>query len=131
MADQAPTCYCGSPTKLRQSRYGHFYGCSRYPECDGLVGCHPGTTTPLGHPADKKTRNARREAHEALDGLWQPMGSQAKHYREAAYRWLAEEFGQDEVHIGEMDFEECQEVIELCEGMGPEDLRERMWGIGA
>ncbi len=27
---------CGSPMKLRRGRYGPFYGCSRYPDCDGI-----------------------------------------------------------------------------------------------
>lgn len=130
MADDAPTCYCGAPTRLRESQYGHFYGCSRYPDCDGLVGAHPGTTKPLGVPAPKATRQARKRAHDAFDALWQPMGSEAKAYREAAYRWLADEFEADEVHIGEMDEEECERVIELCEGMGPEDIRELTWGVG-
>jgi hypothetical protein len=28
---------CAQPTRLRWSRYGAFYGCSRYPQCDGKM----------------------------------------------------------------------------------------------
>ena len=28
---------CGAPMVLRRGRYGPFYGCSRYPDCDGIV----------------------------------------------------------------------------------------------
>jgi DNA topoisomerase-1 len=27
---------CGAPMVLRRGRYGQFYGCSRYPDCDGI-----------------------------------------------------------------------------------------------
>jgi len=120
----APPCYCGSPTRLRHSKYGPFYSCTRWPECDGTVGCHPGTTTPLGTPANKATRQARMDAHNAFDALWKPMDGQRKRYRSAAYTWLAHELGQSEVHMGEMSAEECGRVIELCDGMGPEDLED-------
>ena len=31
--DKCPKC--GSPMYLREGKYGKFYGCSRYPECNG------------------------------------------------------------------------------------------------
>lgn len=35
---EGPTCpKCGAPMVQRRGRYGPFYGCSRYPECDGIV----------------------------------------------------------------------------------------------
>lgn len=121
---KAPTCYCGSPTRLRESKHGPFYGCTRWPECDGTVGCHPGTTKPLGTPADKATKAARIKAHEALDALWEPMEKERRRYRDAAYRMLAEELDIDEPHIGEMDEATALRVVEVCEGLGPEDLEE-------
>lgn len=27
---------CGAPMQLRQGRYGQFYGCTKYPDCDGI-----------------------------------------------------------------------------------------------
>jgi restriction system protein len=33
-----PSCpFCGAVTVQRRSRYGRFYGCSRYPRCRGIV----------------------------------------------------------------------------------------------
>lgn len=118
---KGPACYCGSNTVLRRSSYGPFWGCERWPECDGLVGCHPGSTTPLGTPADQATRSARRTAHEAFDALWAEAGSSA---RSAAYRWLAETLGltEDECHMAHMDIETCEAVIAAVEQMEPEAL---------
>lgn len=118
-----PTCYCGAQTVLRESKHGPFWCCDRWPECDGLVGCHPGTTEPLGFPADSATRSARRRAHEAFDELWAEAGSD---YRTAAYRWLAETLGltADECHMGRMDRETCEAVVEAVEGMDAESLED-------
>lgn len=34
MSDDAPTCPdCGSEMRLREGRYGQFYGCSTWPKC--------------------------------------------------------------------------------------------------
>lgn len=123
---KAPTCFCGSTMRLRDGKWGKWWSCPRYPECDGAVGCHPGTQTPLGTPADKATREARRMAHERFDALWEPMGRDRSRYRSAAYRWLASELDLDEAHMGEMDRETALRVVELCEGMEPEDLHEWM-----
>lgn len=119
-----PTCYCGAPTRLKTSRYGPFWSCTRWPECDGVVGCHPGTETPLGVPADKETRAARKAAHDAFDALWEPMERERNHYRTAAYRWLGEELGINDPHMGEMDRDTALQVVELCGDMGPEDLED-------
>ena len=27
---------CGSPMKLRKGRYGNFFGCSQWPNCNGM-----------------------------------------------------------------------------------------------
>ena len=35
---KAPPCpECGNATRIREGRYGAFYGCTRYPECRGTV----------------------------------------------------------------------------------------------
>ncbi|MGH7987361.1 MAG: topoisomerase DNA-binding C4 zinc finger domain-containing protein [Candidatus Binataceae bacterium] len=38
LPDDGPSCpKCGQPTRRRRGRYGSFYGCTRYPECDGKI----------------------------------------------------------------------------------------------
>ena len=118
-----PVCFCGRTGVLRESRYGWFWSCPDR-QCDGLVGCHPGTKVPLGTMAGKATRQARKAAHDAFDALWQPMGRQRKIYRSAAYAWLAEAMGVPDIHIGTMTRAQAEQVVELCEGMGPEDVEE-------
>ncbi|MFN4218257.1 MAG: type I DNA topoisomerase [Candidatus Bipolaricaulia bacterium] len=35
---EGPTCpKCGAPMVQRRGRFGPFYGCSRYPDCDGII----------------------------------------------------------------------------------------------
>ena len=35
MSEQRTCPLCGSPMKMRSSRYGPFYGCTKYPGCRG------------------------------------------------------------------------------------------------
>lgn len=115
------TCYCGSPARLRTSKYGPFWSCSRWPDCDGTVGCHPGTEMPLGTLADQATRTARRKAHEAFDPLWRSVPVLS---RDDAYRWLGEMLEIDDPHMGEMDRETAERVVEVCEAALPEEIEE-------
>lgn len=110
--DDLPCGDCGARMVLRDSRYGKFYGCSRYPECRGTHGAHP-DGTPLGIPADAETRAARMAAHEALSEV---MESREMSTGEA-YQWLAEQVGRPrgQVHIGVFTKEECAKVVEACE----------------
>ena len=110
---RAPTCYCGAPARLKRSQFGAFWSCSRWPECSGLVGCHPGTTRPLGTLAPPLVRTARHRAHEAFDGLRAQVPG-AK--RRAAYRWLAERLGvhEHDAHMGLMDAETARRVVAIC-----------------
>ena len=86
-----------------------FYLCT---PCDAYVGCHPGTTKPLGRLADKTLRRAKVAAHNAFDPLWRagPMT------RLEAYQWLAEALGIAfaDCHIGFFDLQQCQRVTEIC-----------------
>lgn len=109
-AAPAPVCFCGAPMQLRRSRYGKFYGCTRYPECDGRHGAHP-NGSPLGIPADKATREARIRAHEAFDRLWRS----GEMRRPDAYRWLREQMGlsRSEGHISRFTAEQCERLVEL------------------
>lgn len=115
--------YCGNKTQLvgGLTIYPHrpdlykkqFYQCA---PCDAYVGCHPGTTKPLGRLADAELRKAKMAAHAAFDPLWR-NGARAKR-RKAAYAWLAEQLGIDakQCHIGMLDVATCSRVVEVCKG---------------
>lgn len=99
--------YCGNS-------YGMIYLCR---PCQAWVGVHKGTDKPLGRLADAELRGARREAHSAFDSLWQHRkGRAAKRLRGSMYVWLAEEMNlsREDCHIGKMDVQQCQRVVELC-----------------
>lgn len=103
---------CGAPMRLKKSKYGKFYGCTRYPKCDGIHGAHQESGAPLGTPANKATRQARIAAHAAFDAVWK----RGFLHRSGAYRWLADALGitTDECHIGQFDAEMCRRVVEVC-----------------
>lgn len=111
------TCrYCGEDVELvnnaifyggRSYGWPLAYACSC---CGARVGCHPGTTVPLGTLADKPTMAARRAAHAAFDPLWQNKGPGS---RSRAYRALSKAMGRKASHISWMDIEECQAVVAL------------------
>lgn len=46
------------------------YVCKHYPECDTYIRTHPGTTIPVGVPANRKLRALRNEAHHYFDQLY-------------------------------------------------------------
>ena len=99
---------CEAPMVLRDSRYGKFYGCSRFPRCRGTIGAHP-DGTPLGIPANKATKGARIRAHDVFDRLW--MTSLMT--RDGAYRWMCRvmDLSEDEAHIGKFTIEQCETLI--------------------
>lgn len=108
---------CGSDMVLRDSRFGLFYGCVRYPACDATHGAHP-NGDPLGVPADKETKRARMAAHDSFDLLWKGATKKGrKSARKEAYAWLRERLGltKEECHIGRFDIAMCAKVVELCE----------------
>jgi ssDNA-binding Zn-finger/Zn-ribbon topoisomerase 1 len=96
--------------ELRQSRYGLFWGCSRWPECDGTHGAHP-DGRPLGIPADKRTKEARIAAHAAFDRWWKKRRMK----RSDAYNVLRRSFGlsEEEAHIGRFTIEQCVRLIAI------------------
>jgi ssDNA-binding Zn-finger/Zn-ribbon topoisomerase 1 len=107
-----PKCgECGSPMILRESRYGKFWGCSRFPQCKGTHGAHQADGRPLGTPADKETKAARIKAHAAFDMLWK--GREMS--RTDAYRWMGEamKLPPEQRHIGEFTTEQCVLLIAL------------------
>jgi len=90
--------------------------------CDAWVGCHPGTTTPLGRLADAALRKAKMDAHAAFDPLWKRKAAQEGWSKGKArgkgYAWLAKQLGipPGECHIGMMDVAMCHRVVEVCGG---------------
>lgn len=116
--------YCGAKAILKDATYvyphhsqakkwGKMWVCSNYPDCDSYVGCHKGTTIPLGRLANEKLRSFKSEAHRQFDPIWK-SGLMS---RKDAYKWLSDmlHIPFDECHIGMFDVKTCQKVINLCE----------------
>lgn len=113
---QGKTCpYCQADSVMADSAevYGRSYGpiwiCR---PCGAYVGCHKGTTRPLGRLANAQLRKLKVQAHDAFDKLWR------KRYmtRTDAYAWLSKELEipSDYTHIGMFSEATCQKVIDLC-----------------
>lgn len=110
--------YCGKQAELvgGERIYPHrpdlsalrFYACA---PCKAHVGCHPGTTKPLGRLADAKLRSAKMAAHNNFDPLWKKK----RMSRHAAYARLSDRMGipREKTHIGMFDVSQCQLVIYL------------------
>ena len=115
--------YCGGVVRLAPAAevYGaaaarrlgiereKFYQCQN---CNARVGCHKGTTRPLGDVANEILRLKRIEAHQVFDAYWQKQHIS----RTKAYQWLARELklSEEETHIGGFEIDTCQRVIDLC-----------------
>lgn len=100
---------CGSEMVLRDSKYGKFYGCSRFPVCRGAHGAHP-NGKPLGTPATRKTKMLRMQAHSVFDCWWKQLGLK----KNEAYKQLSRimDLPRKEAHIGMFDAEQCRHLIE-------------------
>lgn len=112
---------CRSPMRLRESQFGLFYGCSRYPKCKATHGAHP-TGEPFGIPAGPETRKWRIRAHEEFDKLWH--GEHATMSRAQAYRWMIVNMAlpADEAHIGRFSVDQCKRLIVALEHREEVDL---------
>lgn len=115
--------YCGGVIRLVPAKkiYGEtsakrlgllnekIYQCQN---CNARVGCHKGTTRPLGNVANETLRLKRIETHQVFDAYWQGRGMS----RTQGYRWLAKKMNlpDQRAHIGGFEMEQCQEVIALC-----------------
>ena len=109
--EHSVTCAdCGAAMRLRESRYGWFYSCEKFPSCEGSHGAHP-DGRPMGTPANAETKRARRRAHEVFDTLWKGGAMR----RGDAYEWLAQQFGRP-AHIADMDVADCDRVVALVKG---------------
>jgi len=98
--------------KLRESIYGLFYGCIDYPECRGSHGAHP-DGTPLGIPANDRTKKLRMAAHNAFDPLWNGEGT-VFDSRGEAYDWMQKAMGLnvEDAHIARFDGPTCVRLVE-------------------
>lgn len=110
-----PLCACGKACNLTDGHalYPYKPEAAQKPfwQCpcgSALVGCHPGTITPLGTPADKDTRRARMAAHDAFDPLWKSKTLR----RTEAYKRLASKLNirAEDCHIGLFDIATCLRV---------------------
>lgn len=103
---------CGSLMQLKPSRFGLFYGCSRWREtgCKGSHGAHA-DGTPLGIPADEATKRARMRAHAVFNRLYED----GLMTRSEAYGWLQRnmQLSAEEAHIGRFTEEQCRRLIEI------------------
>lgn len=97
----------------------HFYRCR---PCGAQVGCHPGTTTPLGRLANAELREWKQRAHAAFDPIWQSGNKK----RRDAYHWLSQALGISfaDTHIGMFDVPTCQRVVGLCQAFAFEKSKE-------
>lgn len=108
--------YCQSPAQFLKSSadlyagkdYGPAYVCWR---CEAWVGCHRGTTRPLGRLANKQLRKAKQAAHRAFDVLWKDGWT-----RKDAYAWLARtlKIKPEDCHIGMFDEGRCWQTVRVC-----------------
>ena len=102
---------CGQQAKLTDSKeiykksYGYIYLCS----CGAYVGCHKGTTKPLGTLADKELRKLRKECHSLFDDVWKNK----KMSRGQDYKKLSVYMKKDlkDTHIGMFDKKDCIKLI--------------------
>lgn len=110
--------YCGGTLILRSADGIYYdnrnntmlYVCSHYPQCDTYVRTHPGTTIPVGTPANRKLRTLRSNAHRSFDQLYH-SGLMSK---QDAYIWLAEllQVPLSQAHIGYLGEYYCAMVME-------------------
>lgn len=122
--------YCGEEAALVNSReiyngqdFGPVYLCR---PCRAWVGCHKGTTKPLGRLANAELRSWKIKVHDVFDPIWRERW-QRKHAadprykkgmaRGGRYKKLAElmEITREECHIGMFDVEQCRLAVQICE----------------
>lgn len=110
------TVYVDS-SEIYGKSYGMIYLCR---PCMAWVGVHKGTNKAKGRLANNKLRKMKKKAHKYFDNLWERKmlkdDLKQKEARNKAYNWLSEKTGIDRkiCHIGMMDIEQCNQVIEIC-----------------
>lgn len=88
----------GEATKRLGMEHEFVYQCQN---CNARVGCHKGTTDPLGDVANK-----------VFDAFWKGQHMT----RSRAYKWLAEQLDipREDAHIGGFEMDTCEKLIRLC-----------------
>ena len=97
----------GSSIRLIQDRYGYRYECDT---CQASVGCHKGTTRPLGVLADEDTKKLRIKCHELFDKKWRN-----RRERNALYKQMADLMGisPESCHFALMSKEQLEKAVSI------------------
>jgi hypothetical protein len=92
--------------------YGPLWICG---PCGAYVGCHKGTTTPLGTLANAALRDLRKQAHAALDPFWKDSDGLT---RSQAYERLAGalRIPVSQCHVAMFDEDRCKAALGILEG---------------
>lgn len=103
---------CGATMSLRRVKKNPFYGCSRYPACEGKHGARA-DGSPKGIPGSKADRLARIRAHAVFDRIWK---ENLVRRRSDAYNWLRRVMGltHSTGNISHLNEAQCEKLIELC-----------------
>ena len=115
--------HCDRPAKLvgaekiyprRKDFFGRWYW--QCEPCDAYVGCHQGTTKPLGRLANAELRKARQQVHRVLDPLWK-SGTMK---RAEAYALLAKRLSiaKQNCHVGMFDLHTCKAALNVLQPSG-------------
>jgi hypothetical protein len=125
--------YCNAEARLMTGRemypnhpqlsHKRSYKCA---PCDASVGCHPGTSVPLGTLASAPLRKARSATHRSFDRLWRGhimsdwkmLGKPKNLYtRREAYDWLSEAMGMEpgNCHIGQFNEAQCRKAEKVSQ----------------
>ena len=97
-----------------------FYHCA---PCKAWVGCHPGTTQPLGRLANAELRQAKQTVHALFDPFWlnwpRDQGGR-RAGRHKAYARLAKALGIEaaDCHVEMFDLETCQRAAAVVRTWG-------------
>jgi hypothetical protein len=131
-----PCRYCEAEVKLVKGdiiyphldglHHKNFWQCSNA-SCGAYVGCHSGTTKPMGIVAKKELRTLRHTCHLKFDGLWKRFEVK----RATAYNWIAwlcnaqadcpERLKERKtLHFGYMAEPECIYILDLINKEGIE-----------
>jgi zinc-finger-containing domain len=108
--------------------------------CLAVVGCHPGTTIPLGKLASRKTRAARQRLHAVIDPIWKSapsfyggiaasdQGRMMQVARHRVYGFLAKRLGipRSECHVAHFDAATCDRAVEIMTGVTYEQIRQEV-----
>jgi ssDNA-binding Zn-finger/Zn-ribbon topoisomerase 1 len=124
--DFEPSCpECQSLMRLRPSKKGVFYGCSRWPSCPGTAQAHSD-----GRPkdlADAKTRRARAAARAVFEQLWEsPSNGLSK---TAAQAWVRDALKLPaNANLDTLSEDECLNLVQTILHAFPDIQSGGVWG---